>query len=99
MLGKDSVFLVGPMGSGKSAVGKYLARLLRTPFCDSDAEIVISAIAAHAHCKAPLVIDRTDLARDGATAILFGETGLRIETVGQDSGDRPWSRGGLAAKM
>ncbi len=67
--------------------------------CDSDAEIVISAIAAHAHCKAPLVIDRTDLARDGATAILFGETGLRIETVGQDSGDRPWSRGGLAAKM
>jgi len=39
MLGKDSVFLVGPMGSGKSAVGKYLARLLRTPFCDSDAEI------------------------------------------------------------
>jgi competence protein ComEC len=59
--------------------------------CDSDAEIVISAIAAHAHCKAPLVIGRTDLARDGAMAILFDETGTRIETVRQDSGIRPWS--------
>src|SRR6201998_2224500 len=39
MLGKTSVFLVGPMGSGKSAVGKHLARLLHLPFYDSDAEI------------------------------------------------------------
>jgi competence protein ComEC len=59
--------------------------------CDSDAEIVISAISAHAHCKAPLVIDRTDLARDGAMAILFDQTGPRIQTVQQDSGNRPWS--------
>lgn len=34
-----NVFLVGPMGSGKSAVGKQLARLLRLPFVDSDIEI------------------------------------------------------------
>ena len=39
MLGKRNVFLIGPMGSGKTAVGKYLARLLRAPFYDSDAEI------------------------------------------------------------
>ena len=39
MLGTDKVFLIGPMGSGKSAVGKYLARLLRMQFCDSDTEI------------------------------------------------------------
>src|SRR5579872_750085 len=39
MLGKTNVFLVGPMGSGKTAVGKYLARLLGMPFQDSDAEI------------------------------------------------------------
>jgi shikimate kinase len=33
------VFLIGPMGSGKTAVGKQVARLLRAPFVDSDAEI------------------------------------------------------------
>jgi shikimate kinase len=39
MLGKFSVFLVGPMGSGKSAVGRILARALGVPFHDSDQEI------------------------------------------------------------
>jgi shikimate kinase len=39
MRGKRSVFLIGPMGSGKSAVGKQLARALHAPFYDSDTEI------------------------------------------------------------
>ncbi|HEY4213059.1 MAG TPA: shikimate kinase AroK [Steroidobacteraceae bacterium] len=39
MRGKQSIFLVGPMGSGKSAVGKFLGRLLGMPFYDSDTEI------------------------------------------------------------
>ena len=39
MIGKRSVFLVGPMGSGKSAVGRQLARALHLPFHDSDSEI------------------------------------------------------------
>jgi shikimate kinase len=39
MLGKYSIFLIGPMGSGKTAVAKYLARLLDYPFHDSDQEI------------------------------------------------------------
>ena len=39
MLAKPNLFLVGPMGSGKSAVGKQLARMLRMPFYDSDIEI------------------------------------------------------------
>ncbi len=34
-----SVFLVGPMGSGKTAVGRALAGRLGLPFADSDAEI------------------------------------------------------------
>lgn len=36
-----SVFLVGPMGSGKTAVGRQLAKLLGYRFVDSDAEIEI----------------------------------------------------------
>jgi len=39
MLGKHSIFLIGPMGSGKTAVAKCLARLLGYPFYDSDHEI------------------------------------------------------------
>ena len=39
MLGKKSVFLIGPMGSGKTAVGRHLARTLGLPFHDSDAEV------------------------------------------------------------
>jgi shikimate kinase len=39
MLDKESIFLVGPMGSGKTAVGRLLARALSVPFHDSDAEI------------------------------------------------------------
>ena len=39
MHGKTNVFLIGPMGSGKTAVGRYLARLLDLTFHDSDTEI------------------------------------------------------------
>ena len=34
-----AVFLVGPMGAGKTAIGKELARGLGWPFHDTDAEI------------------------------------------------------------
>jgi shikimate kinase len=34
-----NIFLIGPMGSGKTAVGRQLARQLRLEFLDSDAEI------------------------------------------------------------
>jgi shikimate kinase len=39
MLNADNVFLVGPMGSGKSAVGRQLAGRLGMSFLDSDVEI------------------------------------------------------------
>jgi shikimate kinase len=39
MLSKRNIFLIGPMGSGKSAVGRHLARLFRLAFHDSDADI------------------------------------------------------------
>ncbi len=34
-----NLFLIGPMGAGKSAVGRHLARLLHLEFLDSDEEI------------------------------------------------------------
>ena len=34
-----NIFLIGPMGAGKSAVGRQLARLLHLDFVDSDDEI------------------------------------------------------------
>ena len=39
MLNAENVFLVGPMGSGKSAVGRQLAARLGLAFIDSDAAI------------------------------------------------------------
>lgn len=39
MRGSQNVFLIGPMGSGKTAVGRHLAKQLGLEFHDSDAEI------------------------------------------------------------
>jgi shikimate kinase len=40
MRGAPNLILVGPMGSGKTAVGRSLSRHLGKPFYDSDTEIV-----------------------------------------------------------
>ncbi len=39
MLPRYNIFLIGPMGSGKSAVGRHLGRMFRLAFYDSDADI------------------------------------------------------------
>lgn len=39
MQGSNNLYLIGPMGSGKTAVGKQLAKMLDRPFFDSDHEI------------------------------------------------------------
>jgi shikimate kinase len=38
-MSKANVYLIGPMGSGKTAVGRRLAAMLGKAFFDSDAEI------------------------------------------------------------
>ena len=53
MLGKSSIFLIGPMGSGKTAVGRHLARLFRYVFHDSDADI-----EARTGVDIPLIFDK-----------------------------------------
>lgn len=35
----DNIFLIGPMGAGKSTIGRHLAELLNKEFRDSDLEI------------------------------------------------------------
>jgi len=53
MIGSRNVFLIGPMGSGKTAVGRQVARLLDLPFIDSDHEIELRTGA-----DIPLIFER-----------------------------------------
>ena len=39
MKSQNNYFLIGPMGAGKTAVGKQLAKLLNIEFYDTDEEI------------------------------------------------------------
>ena len=39
MKGKRNVFLIGPMGAGKTTIGKQLAEMLKLQFIDTDREI------------------------------------------------------------
>lgn len=38
-IGLNNIFLVGPMGAGKTSVGRFLAKQLKKDFYDSDEEI------------------------------------------------------------
>ena len=53
MIGSPNLFLIGPMGSGKTAVGKQVARILKLPFIDSDHEIELRTGA-----DIPLIFER-----------------------------------------
>jgi competence protein ComEC len=57
------------------------------------AQIVVSTTPAHEICKGPkLVIDRTDVRQNGAYAVWLSGTDLRVVTVQNERGDRPWSQ-------
>lgn len=54
-------------------------------------DVVVSAVPVRRGCRGPsLVIDRFALWREGAHALWFDAARVRVETVGQDRGDRPW---------
>jgi competence protein ComEC len=58
----------------------------------NEAAIVVSASPVRGTCKGPkLVVDRFAVADNGAYAIWLDGNNMRVETVRQDRGDRPWS--------
>jgi len=82
MIGSQNIFLVGPMGSGKTAVGKRVARLLGLPFVDSDHEI-----ERHTGADIPLIFERegeVGFRRREAEVIaeLTARTGIVLATGG-----------------
>jgi len=48
----NNIFLVGPMGAGKTTIGRQLARELKMPFYDSD-----RVIEQHTGANIPLIFD------------------------------------------
>ncbi len=48
----DNIFLIGPMGAGKTTIGRQLARELKMPFYDSD-----RVIEEHTGANIPLIFD------------------------------------------
>jgi competence protein ComEC len=93
---------LGCVATGKD--GRAVALSLRAGALADDcalARIVVSAVAVRAQCKGPdLVLDRFDVARDGAIAVTLGPNGIAVETVAAVRGRRPWSihADGQAAK-
>jgi len=59
-------------------------------------DVVIAQLPAHAACRAPLVIDPTDLARDGAISVRFEKDLPIVQTVRASAGNRPWTAPALA---
>jgi shikimate kinase len=82
MRGKRNIYLVGPMGTGKSAVGRQIGRMLGLPFFDSDAEI-----ERQAGVDIPYIFEREGEARfrareSEALAHLCGQEPIVLATGG-----------------
>ncbi len=59
----------------------------------SRADIIIAQIPINHRCpKVRVKVDRIDLWSDGAHALYLDGQSIRIETVAQSRGERPWSR-------
>lgn len=55
------------------------------------ADVVVAQVAVLIRCAAPTVIDRIDLWRTGATALWFDDGAVRVRTVADVRGVRPWT--------
>lgn len=82
MKSSQNLFLIGPMGSGKSAVGRALAAALHRPFHDSD-----EVIEARTGVDIPFIFEKEGeagfRAREARViAELTGEEGIILATGG-----------------
>jgi competence protein ComEC len=58
-----------------------------------DADVIVSATAARDLCRTGKIIDLVDLRRDGAHALWLTDSGVRVRSVKESTGDRVWMRG------
>lgn len=57
----------------------------------ADADLVVSPVPAWRRCRGPLIIDSIDIRRKGAHAVWLDPGSIRIETVADWRGVRPWA--------
>ena len=91
----DASLACDSLGCMYRAAGLKIALLHDGHALDDDcrrADVLISAVPVRGRCPAPrLVIDRFDLWRNGATMVWVGEERIRLRTVAEYQGRRPWS--------
>ena len=104
----DGRLRCGDFGCLYRAAGAVVALARRLEALDEDcqvASIVVSAVPVKRRCRsASMVIDRFTLWREGGHAIWLDDGAMRVETVRQWRGDRPWTdkrnpRGGYVAAI
>lgn len=91
--GADGRLGCDALGCLYRAEGHRVALLRLPDALDEDcgaAEVVIAAFPARG-CRVPLVIDRWRLRREGAHTLTFDKGGIRVESVRDVQGDRPWT--------
>ena len=84
-MSEQHIFLVGPMGAGKSTIGKHLAAFLNRPFFDMDNEIV-----ARTGADIQWIFDM-----EGEEGFRARETRVLLELIGNDSSSVIATGGGI----
>ncbi len=91
----DAVLSCDAIGCAYRHSGLEIALLRNGDALDEEcrrADVIVSAVPVRTRCPAPkLVIDRFDLWGNGATALWVGEGEVRLRTVAETQGNRPWS--------
>lgn len=92
---EEVIVLVGPMGVGKSTVGKKLAKSLRVPFCDTDSLLIEeygpiqdffesngeAAFRAVEHKALTKALSTPGIVATGGGAVLLAESRLALKAA------------------